>query len=37
MLAYAALCDYGGNAVEPFVAPMLPVFLERLADKVGRW
>ncbi|KXZ51764.1 hypothetical protein GPECTOR_11g208 [Gonium pectorale] len=33
MYAYAALCDYGGSAVEPFVAPMLPVFLERLADK----
>ncbi|GLC54208.1 hypothetical protein PLESTB_000835000 [Pleodorina starrii] len=33
MLAYASLCDTAGAAVEPFMAPMLPVFLERLADK----
>ncbi|PNH03367.1 [NU+] prion formation protein 1 [Tetrabaena socialis] len=33
MLAYAALCEAVGASVEPFVAPMLPVFLERLADK----
>ncbi|KAG2490532.1 hypothetical protein HYH03_010927 [Edaphochlamys debaryana] len=33
MYAYAALCECVGTAVEPFVAPMLPVFLERLADK----
>ena len=34
MLAYAALCESAGTASEPFMAPMLPVFLERLADKV---
>ncbi|KAG2447603.1 hypothetical protein HYH02_007524 [Chlamydomonas schloesseri] len=35
LLAYAALCDSVGAAVEPFVAPMLPVFLERLSDKIA--
>ncbi|GIL45196.1 hypothetical protein Vafri_2513 [Volvox africanus] len=33
MWASASLCDEAGSAVEPFMAPMLPVFLERLADK----
>ncbi|GFR42452.1 hypothetical protein Agub_g3359 [Astrephomene gubernaculifera] len=33
MLAFAALCDCVGSSVEPFVAPVLSVFLERLADK----
>ncbi len=40
MMAYSALCDTLGRTVEPYVAPMLPVFLERLADKVrgqGEW
>ncbi|KAG2423269.1 hypothetical protein HXX76_015419 [Chlamydomonas incerta] len=35
LLTYAALCDSVGTAVEPFVAPMLPVFLERLSDKIA--
>jgi hypothetical protein len=34
MLAYAALCDSVGAAVEPHIAPCLTVFFERLSDKV---
>ena len=34
MLALEQLCDAVGRPCEAYVVPMLPVFLERLADKV---
>ena len=36
LMAFSALCDHVGSPMEPFAVPMLPVFLERLADKVSR-
>ena len=35
LLAVAELCQALGQVVEPFVVPVLPVILERYADKVS--
>eukprot|EP00201_Polytomella_parva_P021393 CAMPEP_0175048820 /NCGR_PEP_ID=MMETSP0052_2-20121109/6407_1 /TAXON_ID=51329 ORGANISM="Polytomella parva, Strain SAG 63-3" /NCGR_SAMPLE_ID=MMETSP0052_2 /ASSEMBLY_ACC=CAM_ASM_000194 /LENGTH=1151 /DNA_ID=CAMNT_0016312937 /DNA_START=110 /DNA_END=3568 /DNA_ORIENTATION=+ len=33
LMTYAALCHQGGAAIEPFMVPQMPLFLERLSDK----